>query len=205
MPMAAQRWSKPNGVPSFLADPLAEQRKARALDERLQMQATTAWAKEDAKAATRDRRERVRLEERAKREQEVAAGQAEAEAVTRALRARLTELETLLASTLEEDPYVAFEQLKNARRCRASRRPRNWRQFNRRRRKRFPAPAALCVRGLAPGRKRAHAAAVEQARDDYLQARAQHEQAEQARQELLVRAHAEHELAIMRERERIER
>ena len=110
--MAAQRRRKPTGVPSFLTDALAEQRKARALDERLQMQATTAWAKEDAKAATRDRRERVRLEERAKREQEVAAGQAEAEAVTRALQARLTELETLLASTLEEDPYVPFEQLK---------------------------------------------------------------------------------------------
>ena len=59
--MATQRRRKPTGVPSLLADALAEQRKARALDERLQMQATTAWAKEDAKAATRDRRERVRL------------------------------------------------------------------------------------------------------------------------------------------------
>lgn len=46
---------------------------------------------------------------------------------------------------------------------------------------------------------------MEQAHDDYLQARAQHGQAEQARQELLVRAYAEHEQAIMREQERIER
>jgi hypothetical protein len=40
------------------------------------------------------------------------AGHAEAEAVTRALQARLTELETLLASTLGEDPYLPFERLK---------------------------------------------------------------------------------------------
>lgn len=179
--MAAQRRRKPTGVPSFLADALAEQRKARALDERLQMQATAAWAKEDAKAATRDRRERARLEERAKREQEVAAGQAEAQAVTRALQARLTELETLLASTLEEDPYVAFEQLKERpslpdfrppSELEAVQPPPQESDF-------LPVPPSG-VRGLAPGRKRAHAAAVEQARDDYLQARAQHEQAEQA-------------------------
>ena len=51
-------------------------------------------------------------------------------AVTRAFQARLTELETLLASTLGEDPYVSFEQLKEPLCCRISGRRQNWLHLN---------------------------------------------------------------------------
>ena len=109
--MAAQKRRKSTGVTSFVSDVLAEQRKARERDARLQMQAAEAWAKQDAKDAARGAREQARQDRQAGREHEIAAGHAEAEAVTRAFQARLTELETLLASTLGEDPYVSFEQL----------------------------------------------------------------------------------------------
>jgi restriction system protein len=192
-------------VTSFLADALAEQRKVRELDERLQMQAAAAWAKEDAKTAASDRREKARLKERDKRERQSAVGHAEAEAVTRALQAQLIELETLLASTLDHDPYIAFEQLKEPvvlpefrppAELQAAHPPPQESDF-------LPSPPSG-MRGLAPGRKRAHAVAVAQGQADYVQALAQHEQAEQTRQELLSRAHAEHEQAVIRERERIE-
>ena len=45
-------------------------------------------------------------------ERGVAAGHAEAEAITQSLQARLTELETLLASMLSSDPYLPFDRLK---------------------------------------------------------------------------------------------
>ena len=97
---------------SFVTDALNEQRKAREATQRLQLQAEAAWAKEEAKIASANARERAKQDRQTAREREVAAGHAEAEAVTRALQARLTELETLLASTLSEDPYVPFDQLK---------------------------------------------------------------------------------------------
>ena len=76
---------KSTGASSLLADALAERRKAAQLDEQLQAQAVAAWAKEDAKATARDRRERARQGEQSKREREIAAGHSEAEAVTRAV------------------------------------------------------------------------------------------------------------------------
>ena len=110
--MAGQKRRKSTGVTSFVTDVLNEQRKAREATQRLQFQAEAAWAREGAKIASANARGRAKQDRQAAREREVAAGHAEAEAVTRALQARLTELGTLLASTLDEDPYVPFDQLK---------------------------------------------------------------------------------------------
>jgi restriction system protein len=192
---------KSTGVTSFLADALAEQRKARALDERLQRQAAIAWAKEDARNAAITAREKTRAD----REREIAEGHAEAEAVTRAFRARLTELDTLLASTLEEDPCLSFDQLREpspvpdfqapAELATAQPAPRE-EDF-------MPSPPSG-VRGLAPGGRRAYAAATALARDEYEQAAAQYAQAERQRQELLAQAHAKHERAVADELVRIQ-
>lgn len=204
--MAAQKRRKPTGVTSFVGDVLAEQRKARERDARLQMQAAEAWAKQDAKDAARGAREQARQDRQAEREQEIAAGHAEAEAVSRAFQARLTELETLLASTLGEDPYVSFEQLKEPLLLPEFRPQPELIQLAPPPREDdfLPAPPSG-LSALAPGRKRAQAAAVAEAQAAYASALAEHAQAERRRQELLARAHAEHEQAIARERERIQR
>jgi restriction system protein len=77
---------------------------------RLESRAEAAWIRQNVKIEAAETKEKARQEEKAAREREVVAGQAEA--VTRVLQARLTELETLLASTLGEDPYLPFERLK---------------------------------------------------------------------------------------------
>ena len=68
----------------------------------------------------------------------------------------------------------------------------------------LPAPPSG-LSALAPGRKRAHAAAAAEAQAAYARALAEHAQAERRRQELLARAHAGYEQAIAREKERIRR
>jgi hypothetical protein len=78
---------------------------------RLESRAEAAWIRQNVRIEAAEAKERTKQEEKAAREREVAAGHAEADAVTRALQARLTELETLLASTLGEDPYLPFEGL----------------------------------------------------------------------------------------------
>jgi restriction system protein len=136
----------------------------------------------------------------------MAGGHAEAETVTRALQARLTELETLLASTLDEDPYLSFDQLKEPMVVAEFRPPPELAAA-------APAPQEddfipeppSGLGALAPGRKRAHAAAAAQGRADYERAAVAHARAEQARQEQLARARAEHEQAAAREREVIQR
>ena len=67
-----------------------------------------AWARENAKTAAANAREKARQQQREAKDQEIAVGHAEAEAVTRTLQGRLTELDTLLAGTLHEDPYLPF-------------------------------------------------------------------------------------------------
>jgi restriction system protein len=79
---------------------------------RLEAQAAAAWAKQNARLKAAEAKEKAKQEEKAAREREVAAGHAEAEAATRVLQARLAELETLLASTPGEDPFLQFDQLK---------------------------------------------------------------------------------------------
>src|SRR5947209_3079776 len=104
--MAAQKRRKATGVTSLVTAALREQQKGRLEAQRLEQQAAAAWAKEEAKTAAAAGREKNRQDRQAAREREIAAGHAEAEAVTRVLQARLTELETLLASTLDEDPHI---------------------------------------------------------------------------------------------------
>jgi len=57
-------------------------------------------------------RQKARQEQREAREQEIADGHTEAEAVTRTLHGHLTELRTLLTSTLAEDPYLSWDRFK---------------------------------------------------------------------------------------------
>lgn len=172
--------------------------------QELQQQADRAWAREAAKVVRAESQGRARQERQAARDAEIAAGHAEAEAVTRALQGRLTELETLLVTALEENPYIAFEQFKE---------PLDLAEFR--------PPPELAVPGhrpeeheflpqppsglsaLAPGRKRAYAAAMEEGRAAYARALAQYAQDEQVRQEHLNRARVEHERLIASERGRI--
>jgi restriction system protein len=127
-------------------------------------------------------------------------------APSRSVAGVLTELETLLASTLDEDPYVAFDQLKE---------PLILPEFRPPERLAVVAPAPhesdfmpeplSGLGALAPGRKRAYTAAVAQGRAEYERAAAAHAEAEQRRREQLAQARAEYEAALTRERERIER
>jgi hypothetical protein len=157
----ARKRRKSDGVFSIVADVISDQQKARATAQREQAQVQMAWAREDAKTAAANAREKARQQQREAREQEIAAGHSEAEAVTRTLQAHLTELDTLLAGTLHEDPYLPFDHFKEPLRPTS-----------------FRAPEALASPGpvprvddfmpeppsglgaLAPGRKRAYAAAV---------------------------------------------
>ena len=94
--------------------------------QELQQQASRAWANEAAKTAAAANRERDQRDRQAERDADIAAGHAEAEAVTRALQARLTELETLLVTALEENPYISFDQFKEPLDVPEFRPPRSW-------------------------------------------------------------------------------
>lgn len=187
---------------SFVTDALREQRKARETTQRLESQAEAAWAREEAKIASANARERAKQD----REREIAAGHAEAKAVTRALQARLTELETLLVSTLDRDPHVPFDQFKEPLILPEFRPPEQLAVAAAAPEESDFMPEPLSGLGaLAPGRKRAYAAAVTQGQAEYERAAAAHAQAEQRRREQLAQARAEYETALIRERERIER
>ena len=191
---------------SFVTDALNEQRKAREPTQRLELQAEAAWAREEAKIASANEQERAKQDRQAAREREIAAGHAEAEAVTRVLQARLTELETLLASTLDRDPHVPFDQLKEPLILPEFRPPEQLGLAAAAPEESDFMPEPLSGLGaLAPGRKRAYAAAITQGQAEYGRAAAAHAQAEQRRREQLAQARAEYETALIRERERIER
>ena len=178
-----------------------KRRKPGDQTARLEFQAASAWAKANAKIAADEAQDKAKREEKAAREREVAAGHAEAEAATRTLQARLTELETLLASTLGEDPYLPFDRLKE---------PMPQARFQPPRHLAAPTPAPELTLpqppsgpgALLPGRKRAHADAVAQRQGAYEQATAEHAMAEQDRLEQLAWARAAHERALAGERER---
>ena len=183
-----------------------KRRKPRDATARLESQAAAAWARQNAKIAAAEAKAEAKQEDKAAREREVAAGHAEAEAITQALQARLTELETLLASTRGEDPYLPFEQLKE---------PMPEARFQPPPQLAEPAPAPELnaflpqppsgLGALAPGRKRAHADAVAQGRVSYEQAAAAHARAEQDRLEQLARARASYEKAQAGDCERVRR
>jgi restriction system protein len=159
-----------------------------------------AWVRENTKvAAAKARQEQLEAKER-----QIVAGHAEAEAATRTLQARLTELDTLLAGTLDEDPYLPFDQFKEQMRVIAFRPPEAHAS---------PAPEPqvhdfmpehVSVLGaLAPGRKRAYAAAVAQGQAEYERAVAEHARGERSRLEQIARARDAYEQFAVRERERI--
>jgi len=179
-----------------------KRRKPGDRTARLESRAAAAWARENARITAREASDKARRDKQAAEEREVAAGHAEAEAITQSLQARLTELETLLASTLGEDPYLPFERLKEpAPRARFQPPPELAEPA------RFPeldAPVAPSGLGaLAPGRKRAYAEAVAQYQADYEQAMAAHAQAERQRLEQLAQLRASHERSLAADRERV--
>jgi len=184
--------------------PPPKRRKPPNPTARLESQAALAWAKQNARLEADDAKAKARQADKEAREREIAAGHAEAEAVTRTLQARLTELETLLASTLGEDPYLPFEQLKE---------PMPQARFQPPPDLTTPAPAPELSLppppsgpgALLPGRKRAHADAVAERTAAYEQAAAGHARAEQARLEQLARARAEYEQALAADCERVRR
>lgn len=156
---------------------------------RLESQAAAAWARENARITAREASEKAKRDAKTAEEREVAAGHAEAEAISQSLQTRLTELETLLASTLGEDPYLPFERLKEpAPRARFQPPPELAEpvpapELN------SPAPPSG-LGALAPGRKRAHAEAVARYRADYEQAMSAYARAEEQRLERLAHARA---------------
>jgi restriction system protein len=204
--VAGQKRRKPAGVTGFIADVVSDQQKARAQTQRLEAKAQSGWAKENAKMATANARDKARQEQREAREREIAEGHAEAEAVTRTLQGHLTELGTLLTGTLDEDPYMPWDRFKEPLLAAA---------FKPLERLATALPPPLAsdfmpepltgLAALAPGRRRAYADAVTQGEADYEQAVAAHAQAEGSRRELLARAQAAHEQSVTRERERVRR
>jgi restriction system protein len=204
--VATQKRRKPAGLTGAIADAVNQERAAREQTRKLELQATLARAKADAKTSAAAARETLRQDKQTARENELAAGRAEAETVTRTLQARLDELENLLRSTLEEDPYLSFEQLKQPldplafdppADLVATEPPPRADEF-------LPEPlTGLAAR--APGRKRAYAAALEDGRASFNSAAARHADAEQARQDRLARARADHDELTAREQLRVQR
>ena len=183
-----------------------DRRKAKAQAQRLEAQAQRAWAKEYAKTAAQNVREEQKQQQRQAREQEVADGHAEAEGVTRTLQGNLTELQTMLTSTLAEDPYLPWDRFKEPLLVTEFRPPQGLAAELPPPRASDFMPAPLNGLGaLAPGRKRAYAAAITQAEASYAQAVAVHAQAERDRKEQLARAQSDHEQSVDREQARVRR
>ncbi len=202
--MAGRKRRKPDGVAGFIADAISDRQKAQAQAQRLEAKAQLAWARENTKMATASAREKARQEQREAREREIAEGRAEAEAVTRTLQGHLTELRTLLAGTLDEDPYLPWDrfkvpflvaEFKPPQRLATELPPPQASDF-------MPEPL-IGLGALAPGRRRLYAEAVAQGEAAYEQAIAAHAQAERHRREQLARAQSDHEQSASHERERV--
>jgi len=160
---------KSAGLTSLIAGAVSDRQRAAETTRRLESRAEVAWAGVAAKVEAAEAKERVRQDAKAAAERELQAGNEEAAAVTRTLQARVAELENLLASTLDADPYLTFGQLKEPAPV-----------------ARFRPPPALATaasppqlilpeppRGIAAlGRRRAHAQETAQKRAEYEQAAA---------------------------------
>lgn len=204
--MGGRKRRKPDGVVGFVAGALSDQQKARAQNRQLEVKAQTAWAKEDAKVAAANAREKARQQQREAREREIADGHGEAEAVTRTLQGHLTELRTLLTGVLDEDPYLPWDSFKE---------PLLIAEFKPSKRLATEAsppriadymPEALTGLGaLAPGRRRSYAQAVAQGEAAYEEAVTAHAQDERSRMEDLAQERSAHEQSANRERERVRR
>ena len=204
--MATRKRRKPDGVVGLIAGAISDQQSARAQTQRLEARAQQAWAKEDAKVAAADMRDRARQERQKAREAEIAERHAEAEAVTRALQGHLTELRTLLTGALEEDPYLSWDRFKVPVLAAEFRPPTGLAN------ELPPPPEAdfmpdppTGLGALTPGRRRAYAQAVAQAKAAYEQAANSHVMAERSRRDLLARAQAAYRQSVSREQERVRR
>ncbi|MFI0447378.1 restriction endonuclease [Actinomadura sp. 6N118] len=201
-----QRKRKPAGLSGLVGGAVADQQKARERTRRIEMQAAAAREREAAKVAAQREREQAARDRQMAKENELAAGLAEAEAITRSLQAQITGMETLLTGTLDEDPYIPFEALKETLQTPGFHAPAHLadpapspdeRSF-------LPEPlSGLAL--LSPGRKRAHAQAEQEGRERYRQAVAEYAEAEDGRQAELARARTAHEQWLLRERIRVER
>ena len=204
--MAGRKHRKPDGVIGAIADAIGGQQKAHEHAQRLEAKAQLAWAKENARMAAANARDTARQQQREAREREIAEGHAEAEGVTRTLQGHLTELRTLLAGTLGEDPYRPWDRFKVPSLVADFRPPEQLATaLSPPRASDFLPEPPTGLGALLPGRKRAYEAAVTQGETSYRQAIAAHAQAEQDRKEQLAQAQAAHEQSVSRERERVGR
>lgn len=204
--MPGKKRKKPDGVLSIVADVISDQQKARAQAQQQEARVQAAWAKENAKVAAANARDKARQEQREAREREAARGRAEAEGVTRMLQGHLTELRTLLAGTLDEDPHLPFDRFKEPVLVGEFRPPKRLASpVPMPREDEFMSEPPTGLGALAPGRRRAYAAAVAQGQADYERAVTEQAAAERSRREQLAQAQAAHEESVRKERERIER
>lgn len=200
--MPPKKRGKSAGLTGLIADAISDRQRAAETTRRLESRAEVAWAGVAAKVEAAEAKERVRQDAKTAVERELQAGNEEAAAVTRTLQARVAELENLLTSTLDADPYLTFGQLKEPAPV-----------------ARFRPPPALATgasppqlilpeppKGIAAlGRRRAHAQEAAQKRAEYEQAAAEHRQAERDRLEQLDRARTAHESAVAQAKERVRR
>jgi restriction system protein len=202
--MATRKRRKPDGVLGLIGGVVSDQQRAKAQTQRLEARAQQAWAREEAKVTAADARERARQQRLEAREAEIAEGRAEAEAVSRALQGHLTELRTILAGTLKEDPYLSWDRFKvplltdefKPPKGLADELPPPWEAD-------FMPDAPTGLGALAPGRRRAYAQAAAQGKAAYEQAVSSHVVAERKRRDLLGRAQAAHRQTVSQERERV--
>ena len=179
-----------------------KRRKPGDRTARLESQAAAAWGRENAKIAAWEAGERAKHDAMAAAEREVEAGHSEAEAITQSLQARLIELETLLASTLGDDPYLPFERLKEPVPQARFQPPSELAEPARAPELDAPVPPSG-LGALAPGRRGAYQKALTQYQADYEQAMAAYTLDEQRRLEQLAQARASHEQNLAANRERV--
>lgn len=190
----------------MVAGVISDQKEARAKAQQQEERVQTAWVREHARVEAAATKEKARQQRRDTKEQEIADGRAEADAVTRTLQGQLTGLRKLLASTLDEDPYLPFDWFKEPVLASEFRPPES-----------LAAPAPVPqedefmlapltgLAALSPGRKRAHTAAAAQRRADYERAVIEHAATERSRMTELDRAQATHDESVRQEHERVER
>ncbi len=181
-----------------------KRRKPGDRTARLESQAAAAWARENARVTAREASEKAKRAAKAAADRELAAGHEEADAITQSLRARLTELETLLASMLSSDPYLPFDRLKEPAPQTRLQLPPELAVPTREPEVDAPVPPSG-LGALAPGRKSAYQRALAQYQADYEHAMATHSRDEKRRLERLAQARASHELSLAADRERVRR
>lgn len=193
-------------ISGLISDAVADRQRAKQQSAKLERQAVTAWAKESAKSAARQQREQAARDRQQARESELRAGLAEADAVTRTLQARITELETLLASTLNEDPFIPFSSLKEVWQPHDFHPPADLASPGRPPEERDYLPAPLSgLAALSPARRRAYALAEQESRQRYHRDVSAYEDNEQRRKETLEQARSQYEAWCRQERERVGR